>query len=285
MPGPVVIGGPEKTGTDVVAALLRRFKVSMGHDLADGGVWNPASLLIDRPSMRSAFAENGIPDCHREFDMLRLGAAGIAITRGEHTSLLRSSVKELADDGAKIRWAFQVAGRLLEDHEVDVETYRGWGFSLPCSHLFLPQLADHFPRLRFVYVVRDGLTAARGGDFHQLDDWSAGLNVRRYHNQSRRPHEMLKYWLRSTRLVLDRARRFMPERFLRVDLEHLARQPYATTLSLVDFLGLEADDLEIATAVKSVERALGSKPARRQRAGDEFSRRDLRQLARLRFAK
>ena len=282
MPGPIVVGGPEEAGTDIVAALLRRFKICMGHDLSPGGVWNPAALLLDRPNMHAAFADNGLPDCHLELDMLAAAMCGEAISHPSAAQRLRECVKDYAHHPSGVRWAFQVAGKLLDESEVDEEEYRGWGFALPSSHLFLPQLADHFPRLRFIYVVRDGLTAARGGDYRQLDGWGAGLNVRRYHDASRRPHEMLKYWLRATRLVLDRARRFAPERFLRLDLEHIARQPYATTMQIVDFLGLEAEDPEVETAVKSVERALGSGPARRQRAGDEFSRRDLRQLARLR---
>ncbi len=282
MPGPIVIGGPETTGVDTVAALLRRFKVCMGHDVTPSGVWNPASLLLDRPSVREAFADNGIADCHAEFDALATAMGGEGLSAPPHNLLLRSCVKEYARQSEPLRWAFQVAGKLLDDVPIDVDDYRAWGFAMPASHLFVPQLADHFPRLRFVYVVRDGLTAARGGDYEQLDAWGAGLNVRRYHDEARRPHEMLKYWLRATRLVLDRARRFLPEQFMRIDLEHLARQPQAIITNLVDFLGIEAEDPEVETAVRSVQRALGSEPARRQRAGSQFSRRDLRQLARLR---
>lgn len=282
MPGPVVIGAPEKAGTDVVTALLRRFKFSLGADLSPDGVWQPAQLLLNRPSLQRAFVDNGLPDCHREFDLLLRCAGGDPVTQSEQTALLRRAVKDHAGDSERIRWAFQVAGRVLEPTPVPVDEYRGWGFALPSSHLLLPQLADHFPRLRFVYVVRDGLTAARGGDYEQLDAWGGGLNVRRYHDQSRRPHEMLKYWLRTTRQVVDRARRFAPGRVLRLDLEHLARQPYASVTALIDFLGVEAEEPEVETAVRSIERALNPDQGRRQRAGDDFPRRDLRQLARLR---
>src|SRR5687768_4843438 len=52
-----------------------------------------------------------------------------------------------------------------------------WGWKEPNSHVFLRQLIDHFPGLRYVHVVRHGLDMAYTRNKTQLEIWGDRFGV------------------------------------------------------------------------------------------------------------
>lgn len=143
----------------------------------------------------------------------------------------------------------------LEAHLSETEPGAAWGWKQPRSLYMLPALRQVFPRMRVVHVVRDGRDVA----------FSAEPNVKlagRFvvpESAADRPQEVkVAYvWDGPNRLAADFGERELGERYLRLSLEQVCREPEETASRLAAFAGGEPIDPERVHAIVQPPASLG----------------------------
>jgi len=107
-----------------------------------------------------------------------------------------------------------------------------WGWKHPQSYLMLPFLADRFPALRFIHVVRDGrdIVFARNQNQARLyGDLALGEGV------ADDPVRRIRFWAWANDRAGDQGAALLGDRLLCVRLEDLCRDPEGTTLRILRF--------------------------------------------------
>lgn len=118
---PIVIGALGGSGTRVGGDILRGAGVHLGGNLNTASDVVTATVLFNRPNWTARAA---LGEIRFEFERLR------------------------RFQRRRLRYARRVR------RERGPQGASRWGWKEPNSHLFLPELADTFTRLRFVYVAR-----------------------------------------------------------------------------------------------------------------------------------
>ena len=128
-----------------------------------------------------------------------------------------------------------------------------WGWKEPNSHLFLPQLIEHFPGLRFVYVARHGLDMAYSDNKNQLRNFGDqfGFPFPEGQGPDAEAVAQLGYWIHMTERAVELGER-LGDRFLYLRFDDLCAEPEAELRRLLEFTGVEPGDDLPAIAAKVV---------------------------------
>jgi hypothetical protein len=237
---PVAIGGVGGSGTRLVAAVLARTGTYIGSDLNEAldNLW--FTLLFKRIELWSApsgeFAR-----------MLRIFRAAMAEARafepGEREAVEMLAAADRLQHAAD--WLATRARALLASERIERAI---WGWKEPNTHIFLDRLAESFPRLRYIHVMRNGLDMALSSNQNQLQLWGAALLGRPV---AMTPRDSLSYWCAVHRRVqaLGGA---MGERFLLLNYDALCASPEHGLRRLLAFLGVPVDAALLAELVALV---------------------------------
>ncbi len=225
---PVVVGGVGGSGTRLIAALLLECGYFIGEDLnaALDNRWY--SLLFNRP---------GIQECpDDEVDRL----LGILVQRMVGDVRFERADVALIEEIARhdnpphsAEWMQERAATLLAERSGPLPAGR-WGWKEPNTHVVLPRLARALPRMRYVFMSRNGLDMAYSVNSNQARRWGQSYLGRPFEPT---PRYMLSFWCASHRRVLAAAA-VMPSRFLFIKLEELSGDPAAGIHTLFEFLGM-----------------------------------------------
>lgn len=240
---PVVIGGVRGSGTRVAAHLVRELGFYLGDDL---------NQALDNQCF--GFLLGGRPDWYRTRPTEVSSALRLfeRIMRGDRVPavadsvLLREAVGEWED---RLRSSDREAGGKPEDWlrgriralgnsggmPADIP---GWGWKNPITHVFLEQLADAFPRMKYVHVIRDGRElAGKAKARREVELWGSQFGVEWPQGpDGSQSDAVLRYW----ELVNERALRLGPRlfdsRFLALDYEFVCAHPEDAVDALAGFL-------------------------------------------------
>jgi hypothetical protein len=137
------------------------------------------------------------------------------------------------------------AARLLRARPLDPQRVRGWGWKEPNSHLFLPQLAERFPGLRYIQVLRNGLDIAWSGNDTQLQLWGRRFGVEPGRDATSHARSMLELWARVHERVLEQGRRLLGPRFLMLSFDALVLRPEEQIAALLAFLEVPLGQVDL----------------------------------------
>ena len=238
--GPFVIGGLGGSATRVYSSLLQHAGFYMGEQLnsSQDNLW--VTLLLKR---RYELLEDP-----RRLKVV-LGvlekklATGGRLSLPEHVALWRIAL-DVSRRGHSYKqegrgsWAWCTALRIARSTGPKDLDYRGWGFKEPNTHVFLKPLAERFPRLRFMYVVRHGLDMAFSGNVAQLHAWGQRYGVRLPEDEALMPAAQLDYWIAATEEALASGRELLGDRFLVVRYDELTEDPDTQLAHIARWLGL-----------------------------------------------
>jgi sulfotransferase family protein len=176
------------------------------------------------------------------------------------------ALEEFADKWTVPYAAARVSGQPLSGHEVMsrefqecIERHREpiggsnvrWGWKKPQNIHLLPFLIDHFPKLRFVHVVRDGRDLAFGGR-SRPDITSAYVDPELAHEAE--PVRMLAFWAAANKLAKAVGDERLKDTYLVLRFEDLCHEPGPTVERLLRFSGADPSDRTlVAKAVAEVE--------------------------------
>ena len=250
-PGPVVVGALGGSGTRLVAALLAELGYFIGDDL-NAERDNLAFTLLFK---RRRWLEREVPADPRQVHVgLRILHKAMVTAQPldeEERRFLRHAVREVALHGYDHRrhgagvWSFVRAHRLRRARPLDPARHRGWGWKEPNSHLFLPELAEHFPDLRFIYVLRHGLDMAFSSNDTQLRLWGPRYGVRAGEGEYEHARSMLEFWSRVSARVIAQGRERLGGRFLTLSFDRLVEHPEQGLAALLEFLCIEPAEVDL----------------------------------------
>ena len=249
--GPVAVGGVGGSGTRVIAGFLQALGVYIGDEL------NPPldnrwfTLLFKRRSWATKRPSNtsvGAAASAFRSAMLAEPLDGPGL-RTVAQATIECSLRghNVKGSGRGLR-ALQVGGTLVA--ATRRPTLRGrWGWKEPNTHVFLPELADAFPGLRYIHVLRDGVEMSQSRNWDQAALWAPryGLPVTRGSQLPPTPAAKFSYWVRANEVAIAEAERSLPGRYFLLRFEELCSRPRLVLESLARWV-----DLEMTPAAESV---------------------------------
>ncbi len=114
-----------------------------------------------------------------------------------------------------------------------------WGWKEPNTHIVIAQLLRHFPKLRYVHLLRSGLDMAFSQNKNQVRLWGP-IFLERKLEEPPKPADALEYFCEVHRRVTALAA--FPEfqdRIIFIHFEELCRQPEREIKRLLKFLDLQ----------------------------------------------
>jgi tRNA (mo5U34)-methyltransferase len=119
-----------------------------------------------------------------------------------------------------------------------------WGWKHPHSYILLPFLAERFPQMRFVHVIRDGRDIAFSKNHNQVSHYGEAALGRP--GDGADPVRRIEYWAWANERAADHSAALFGDRALRVRLEDLCADPEAETTRILEFLdAAELDPLPV----------------------------------------
>jgi hypothetical protein len=205
------------------------------------------TLLFKRPRW---FAAASATEVGRHFGTFTRYSRDRAFTPGDYLRLARSVFDHDPTVGRR-----ESAGRARKAFErrpkAERRTAPAWGWKEPNSHLFLPQLIDHYAGLRFVYVARHGLDMAYSDNKNQLrnfgDQFGFPFPVGR--GPDAEAVAQLGYWIHMTDRALDLGTA-LGDRFLYLRFDDVCADPEGELRRLLDFASVSPGDDLGAIAAK-----------------------------------
>jgi len=244
--GPLVIGGLGGSGTRVLADALRDAGVDMGRSFNAAYDNLVFTALFKRPRW---FATATGADVGRYLDTFTRYSRDRAFTPGDLVRLTRAIFDHdptvgRRESAERVRKAFERRPR------AERRTAPAWGWKEPNSHLFLPQLIDHYAGLRFVYVARHGLDMAYSANVNQLRNFGDqfGFPFPTEGGPDAEAAAQLSYWIHMTQRALDQGGR-LGDRFLYLRFDDVCADPEGELRRLLEFTGVSpGDDLGAITS-------------------------------------
>jgi hypothetical protein len=242
--GPVAIGGVGGSGTRVIAAIVESLGFDPGANLNRPRDDLTFTVLFKRPG-RYPGVRGLIPADHpaavaavRVFASVRTGGHR---PLGDVVPMLRASVSlpshttgtGLTGVAADMNRRIRRLRRLPTVFRHRPPDAGPWMWKEPNTLFFLPTLYGQIPGLRYIHVVRNGLSMATSSNNYQLTNWSYLFDVGR---AGRDDVRQLVYWARANLAVTD----FLGDRpeALVVSHERTVTAPDAVADEISSFLGV-----------------------------------------------
>jgi hypothetical protein len=262
---PVVIGGVGGSGTRLVAKIFAQAGIFLGSDLnvEHDNLW--FTLLFRRPRWFRKVTNGSEERIFTGLRLLTKTMLGGGALKAEEFSLLASAIADAslnfraANKATRGLWPFIRARNMMRAAKTPLpESYRGWGWKEPNSHIYLPYLFKQFPAVKYIHVIRHGLDLAFSRNQVQLYNWSYlfGLDLPR--SRMEVPAKSLKYWVHANQRALDLARQVEPDRFLMVNFDQLCHSPSSEIERLLTFVGAKISAEEFSSLCALPEKQTSS---------------------------
>jgi hypothetical protein len=247
---PIVIGALGGSGTRVLAESLIDSGAFLGRELNRARDNLVFTALFRRPRWVARVGDEGV---HRQLDTFVRYMRGGRYGARDYARLVGSVVDH--DPERDLRESAQRVRAALGDRPREAETAAPvWGWKEPNTHIFLPQLIEHFPGLRFVYVARHGLDMAYSRNKTQLRQWGERFGVTIPGTDgAAEARAQLEFWVTMTRRALDLGSR-LGERFLFVRYDDVCREPQRELRRVLELAGLNADADQLSRLAARVSR-------------------------------
>jgi len=225
----VAVGGVGGSGTRVVAHLLTSCGIHLGTDKneSEDNLW--FTLLFKR---RELLAKNV-----NEFNLLSRILARAMTGKGPVSPDFSKIIDVLSSDSRPqhpVQWLKRrsvTLSKALREHEsLNVP----WGWKEPNTHIFLPQLLNCYPTLRYVHVIRHGCDMALSENQNQLETWGDHF----VSNSIKDPRNSLKYWVKANQRIL-KLSKIHKDSILFVRFEDICSTPESSMGSIMEFVGRE----------------------------------------------
>jgi hypothetical protein len=229
----VAIGGVGGSGTRLVAQIIAGLGWSLGDDLNEAvdNLW--FTLLFKRPDLWSGDRHD--PEFVRATEAFRAAMSGDRqLDAGQEAWVRSLAIDRPQHDRA---WLLQRVESLLAAVRTGRRQTRPWGWKEPNTHIFVDRLADTYPEMQYIHVVRNGLDMAYSANQNQLKLWGP-----RFLGSPPEPgpRAALRYWClveqRITRIAEQR-----PGRVMRLNFDAFCKAPEGQLDALMSFLGIRSD--------------------------------------------
>jgi hypothetical protein len=228
---PVVVGGVGGSGTRLVARILREQGVSLSGELNEAlnNLW--FSLLFVRRTI------------------LLMPPAKVRQLAWLFTNSMRDGLRvpvelvPLLDEAARhdrgpalTRAVLQRSRQSILNRENAPDSANRWGWKQPNSHVMVPLLNQCFSRMKYIYVVRNGLDMAFSGNQNQLTYFWGDLLLDG--DTSPTPRNALRYWVACYKRIMGDCE-LLGDRLYILNFDELCNSPAEQIQKLNQFLELD----------------------------------------------
>ncbi len=256
---PLVIGAVGGSGTRLITQILQTAGYYMGEmsgsDQKDGALdslW--FNFLLRRPAWFAKNHEQHPEKIRQGLSILEKVMLGAPVRTKKDLIFMTAALKNYRHFRKKkdklIHLFSAIHGtRILKNSFLGYKTDRsdaiGWGWKDPASHAFLPYLADYFPNLRYVHVIRHGLDMAYSHNQYQSTFWAKAFNLKPARTPDEVPKISLNYWIQTNQKAANLANEKLKDRFLVVKYEDICLQPQQTIQKLLEFASVPPEKVDI----------------------------------------
>jgi hypothetical protein len=263
---PLVIGGLGGSGTRVVADMVLSLGWYLGQDLNRARDNQLFTLLFKRPSWRKRLT-SGAPDFQRTINLFQRLTAGKWPRQSEWSILLGGvgdSIRHGHDYAGSMRgttldrmlsrsvWPLIRLAKIMSPVTAVHDLSQPWGWKEPNSHIYLNELSAHYPGMKYIHVIRNGLDMAYSANQAQLHNWGDlfDMAVAPGTTGAQRAQQSLEFWIRANTRAIEQGRNRLGDRFLLINFDDLCRNPEPQSQRLCDFLGSRCQRQELETLVR-----------------------------------
>lgn len=241
---PIVIGGVGGSGTRLVTQILQQEGVSFGGEVNDSldNLW--FSLLFVR---RTIFLKS--PEEIRRLIWLFINAMRDCLPVPEELLPLLDEAARYDRGPALRKSVLQEARNSIVQNSTPLNGYEMWGWKQPNTHILVPILAQCIPKMKYIYVVRNGLDMAFSYNQNQLKYFWGDLLLEGEVDAS--PRNSLRYWVASYKRICSQ-RALLGNRLYILDFDLLCRNPVEQIEQLNRFLGLDVDDGNLEAVARTI---------------------------------
>lgn len=131
----------------------------------------------------------------------------------------------------------------------------GVGWKEPNTHIFLPQISEFFPKLKYVHVVRNGYYMARSRNQKQIKNWGKlyGIDIADS-KKSVTPKESLDFWIAANERAINYGLSNLSNRFFILSHDDLCQSPDLVIENLLSFLNVTESSTSINELSSLVQR-------------------------------
>jgi hypothetical protein len=248
--GPVVISGLGGSGTRLVYRLVEEMGVYLGADLNDQRDYLPSILLFKQARWWARHRRPAQDEADVGFEILERALTGRRGLNPRQLAFLARAALEIGRHGHNAKghgsgwkWPRRRARALLLPGLPQPGAV-AWGWKDPTMHVYLGELAAHFPGLRYIHVIRDGLDIAYRRK-EEISAWGWLYGVQLPRSKKKRLRAKLKYWARANRRAIEIGTDALGERFLLVNYDRLCREPGPEIDRIAALLGVEPEQPEL----------------------------------------
>ncbi|PJB55099.1 MAG: hypothetical protein CO098_18060 [Bacteroidetes bacterium CG_4_9_14_3_um_filter_41_19] len=254
MQGPIVIGGIGGSGTRVLASILKVFNVYIGDDLNRPLDNLTYTFLFKRPLW---YNRN-----HLNADKIRTGIRIIEKSMlnnhfysiSELTFLINATIS-MAKSGHNTQkkgtgsWAFHRLFHILLERQKDIQSYSGWGWKEPNSHLILENLHEHFNGFKYIHTIRHGLDMAYSDNQQQLYNWGKMFGVGLPEIKEEIPFASFRYWVKVNRRIIELRKKIGSDKIYLINFDEFCLNPEPEIRKIINFIGIEVGENQLEKAI------------------------------------
>lgn len=228
----IAIGALGGSGTRAIAQILIEAGIYMGDDLNEPNDNLIFTRLFKNPSWYESAIKEEITERldvfnnYMEKDRLNFNSAAILIKASITNPTFRQNRKLTTNIMSKI---------FSTPKERSI-----WGWKEPNTQIYINEISDYFPNLKYIHIVRHGLDMAFSNNKQQLHNWGYRYDI--YLDGKETDDEMaykqLEYWMRSTKDAINKGKK-LGDRFLLINHSTFCQRPMEQVDQLIQFLGLE----------------------------------------------
>lgn len=238
----VCIGGLGGSGTRIYAAFLNKLGIHIGHDLNNENDNLLFTRLLKNPSWYDTSSSEEIKERLELFKKISV----LGLYPADQASFLNICMNN---------HCFPTPSDYDTSIFTGIPAQKAWGWKEPNSYFYLENLAQAFPAIKYILVVRNGLDMSMSKNTQQLTNWGNllfGLSPN-FENEIEMYTAQLDFWLAANERALELGHKHLKDNFYVADFDKLCQQPAQEIRKISAFLGYNADDdllAELASEVR-----------------------------------
>jgi hypothetical protein len=231
----VAVGALGGSGTRVCAQILIESGIYMGDELNNANDNLLFTRLFKNPQW---FDESSLDEKKKRFEIFAKCMRGQKLSVSERSEIIHSIC---TNPTVKINLNYLIKMGFEKPHTVPQHNI--WGWKEPNTQIYIKELLDFFPKLKYIHVIRHGLDMAFSTNKQQLRNWGYkfGIHVHESDTEIELARKQLDYWIASNSYVINAGEK-SPENFYLLNYETLCKKPAKEIKNIAEFLNIEIPD-------------------------------------------
>ena len=241
----VAVGALGGSGTRVVAQILMKLGINLGEVLN-----YPNDNLIFTALFKSPkwYKTSSKKDFQRRLRIFDKFMSGEILSINEKWELFKSSFSNKTI-GRDYLFYYKVFIRKRSLRKLNL-----WGWKEPNTQIYLEEINDFYPKIKYIHVLRNGLDMAFSKNKYQLNNWGFKHNI--FVNDSDDNEQIsikqLDYWIESTKDILNMKYK-LKDRLYLLNYTSLCIKPEQEISKILNFLGIDISTREQESLIELVK--------------------------------